>query len=50
MLWNIKIYCQGLRDFDKRKSTIGYVFTLRGGAVSCVSKLQTIVALYTTEA
>ncbi|KAH9752533.1 Integrase catalytic domain-containing protein [Citrus sinensis] len=38
------------RDFDKRKSTTGYVFTLAGGAVSWVSKLQTVVALSTTEA
>ena len=37
-------------DLDKRKSTTGYVFTLAGGAVSWVSKLQTVVALSTTEA
>ena len=37
-------------DFDKRKSTTSYVFTLVGGAVSWVSKLQTIVVLSTTEA
>ncbi|KZV22485.1 hypothetical protein F511_19705 [Dorcoceras hygrometricum] len=37
-------------DPDKRKSTTGYVFTLAGGAVSWVSKLQTVVALSTTEA
>ena len=40
--------CTG--DLDKRKSTIGYVFTLAGGAVSWVSKLQTVVALSTIEA
>ena len=34
-------------DLDKRKSTIGYVFTLAGGAVNWVSKLQTVVALST---
>ncbi|KAH9762162.1 Integrase catalytic domain-containing protein [Citrus sinensis] len=37
-------------DLDKRKSTTGYVFTLAGAAVSWISKLQTIVALSTTEA
>ncbi|XP_073148775.1 retrovirus-related Pol polyprotein from transposon TNT 1-94 isoform X1 [Henckelia pumila] len=37
-------------DPDKRKSTTGYVFTVAGGAVSWVSKLQTVVALSTTEA
>ncbi|KAH9725713.1 hypothetical protein KPL70_007982 [Citrus sinensis] len=37
-------------DLDKRKSTTGYVFTLAGAAVSWVSKLQTAVALSTTEA
>ncbi|KAH9648557.1 hypothetical protein KPL70_025642 [Citrus sinensis] len=37
-------------DLDKRKSTTGYVFTLAGVAVSWVSKLQTVVALSTTEA
>ena len=36
-------------DLDKRKSTTGYVFTIAGGAVSWVSKLQTVVALSTTE-
>ena len=35
-------------DLDKKKSTTGYVFTLAGGAVSWVSKLQTVVALSTT--
>ncbi|KAH9714593.1 hypothetical protein KPL71_020713 [Citrus sinensis] len=37
-------------DLDKRKSTTGYVFTLARAAVSWVSKLQTVVALSTTEA
>ncbi|KAH9660415.1 Integrase catalytic domain-containing protein [Citrus sinensis] len=37
-------------DLDKRKSTTGYVFTLAGATVSRVSKLQTVVALSTTEA
>ena len=37
-------------DLDKRKSTSRYVFTLAGGAVSWVSKLQTVLALSTTEA
>ena len=32
-------------DLDKRKSTTGYVFTLTRGAVSRVSKLQTVVVL-----
>eukprot|EP00253_Pinus_taeda_P025700 PITA_25700 len=34
---------------DKRRSTSGYVFTLAGGAISWMSKLQNIVALSTTE-
>ena len=38
------------RDVDGRKSTMGYVYTLGGTAVSWVSKLQKIVALSTTEA
>jgi ATP-binding cassette subfamily B (MDR/TAP) protein 1 len=37
-------------DLEKRKSTTSYVFIIAGGAVSWVSKLQTIVALSTTEA
>jgi hypothetical protein len=37
-------------DLEKRKSTTGYVFIIAGGAVSWVSKLQTVVALSTTEA
>jgi len=37
-------------DLEKRKSTTRYVFIIAGGAVSWVSKLQTVVALSTTEA
>ncbi|RDX71499.1 hypothetical protein CR513_49143, partial [Mucuna pruriens] len=37
-------------DVDKRKSTTGYVFTIAGGAVSWLSKLQDVIALSTTEA
>ena len=35
--------------FDIRRSTIGYVYTLGGPAVSWESQLQKIVALSTTE-
>ena len=38
------------RDVDKKKSTTGYLFTLVGAATSWVLKLQTVVALSTTEA
>jgi len=37
-------------DFDTKKSTTGYIFTLGGTAVSWKSKLQNRVALSTTEA
>ncbi|GJW04000.1 retrovirus-related pol polyprotein from transposon TNT 1-94 [Tanacetum coccineum] len=37
-------------DLDGSKSTTGYVFTLCGGTVSWVSKLQSVVAMSTTEA
>eukprot|EP00253_Pinus_taeda_P016925 PITA_16925 len=37
-------------DLDKRGSTSGYVFTLAGGDISWMSKLQNVVALSTTEA
>eukprot|EP00253_Pinus_taeda_P026692 PITA_26692 len=37
-------------DLDKKRSTTGYVFTLAGGAISWMSKLQETVALSTTEA
>ena len=49
----------GLRGFvdadwagylDQRRSTSGYVFSLFGGAVSWMSKRQSIVALSITEA
>ncbi|KAE8716977.1 cytochrome P450 71A9-like [Hibiscus syriacus] len=36
-------------DLDKSKSTTGYVFKVAGGAVSWVSKLQSVVATSTTE-
>lgn len=36
-------------DLDKSKSTTGYVFALTGGAVSWVSKLQSVVATSTTK-
>ena len=37
-------------NVDIRRSTIGYVYTLEGTAVSWGSQLQKIVALSTTEA
>jgi hypothetical protein len=37
-------------DLDKRRSTSGYVFTLVGGTISRMSKLQNIVFLSTTKA
>ena len=37
-------------DIDSRKSTIGFVFTLGGNAISKASNLQNIVALFITEA
>eukprot|EP00253_Pinus_taeda_P022145 PITA_22145 len=36
-------------DLDKRRSTTGYVFTLAGGVISWMSKLQEIAMLSTTE-
>eukprot|EP00253_Pinus_taeda_P002288 PITA_02288 len=36
-------------DLDKRRSTAGYVFTLAGGAISWMSKLQETIALSTTK-
>jgi hypothetical protein len=33
-------------DLDKRRSTSGYVFTLAGGSISWMSKLQETVSLY----
>eukprot|EP00253_Pinus_taeda_P013026 PITA_13026 len=38
------------RDLDQRISTSGYVFNLFGGAVSWMSKKQSVVALSTIEA
>ena len=37
-------------DRDNRRSTIGYVFTVCGTVFSWVSKIQSVVALSTTEA
>jgi len=37
-------------DLDKRRCTSGYVFNLFGGAVSWMSKKQSVVALSTIEA
>nr|GEV11871.1 retrovirus-related Pol polyprotein from transposon TNT 1-94 [Tanacetum cinerariifolium] len=37
-------------DLDGSKSTTGYVFTLSGGTISWVSKLQSVVAMSTTKA
>ena len=37
-------------DRDNRRSTTGFVFTVGGEVVSWVSKLQSVVALSTTEA
>ena len=37
-------------DLDQRRSTSGYVFSLFGGAISWMSKIQYVVALSTTEA
>ena len=37
-------------DRDKRRSTTGYVFSMDDGAISWESKLQSVVALSTTEA
>ncbi|KAH9705989.1 hypothetical protein KPL70_012076 [Citrus sinensis] len=37
-------------DLDKRRSTMGYVFTLGGGSISWRSILQSTIALSTTEA
>ncbi|KAH9763992.1 Integrase catalytic domain-containing protein [Citrus sinensis] len=39
-----------LIDLDKRRSTMGYIFTLGGGLVSWRSILQSTIALSTTEA
>ena len=36
-------------DLDQRRSKSGYVFSLFGGAVSWMSKIQFVVALSTTK-
>jgi hypothetical protein len=36
-------------DLDNRRSTLGYVFTLAGGAISWISKIQNIVSLSTID-
>ena len=36
-------------DRDNRRSTTGYVFTVGGTTISWVSKIQSVVALSTTE-
>jgi hypothetical protein len=36
-------------ELEKRRSTLGYVFTLVGGPFSWMSKLQNVVSLSTTE-
>eukprot|EP00253_Pinus_taeda_P008601 PITA_08601 len=44
-------YLKGMAgDRNNRRSTTGYVFTIRGIAISWVSKIQSVVALSTTEA
>jgi hypothetical protein len=56
MLWRIRITVRGyidsyfVGDLEKRKSTTSYVFIIARGVMSWVSKLQTVVALSTTEA
>jgi len=37
-------------DLDQRRSTSGYVFNLFGGAISWISKKQSVMALSTTKA
>jgi len=44
------VYSDFAGDADNRKSIIGYVFTLRSGAMSWVLRLRKIVTLSTTEA
>ena len=44
------VYSNFASDLDKRRSTSVYVFTLAGGPISWMSKLQDVVTLSTTEA
>ena len=37
-------------DLDQRRSTSGYVFSLFGGAVSWISKIQSVVVVSNIEA
>eukprot|EP00253_Pinus_taeda_P016724 PITA_16724 len=46
---NVPIPVDWAGDLDQRRSTSGYVFNLFGGAVSWMSKKQSVVALSTTE-
>ena len=48
----LRVYCDSdyVGDRDARKSVSGYVFTLGIGSISWRSKLQSIIALSTTEA
>ncbi|KAE8701279.1 putative serine-threonine protein kinase, plant-type [Hibiscus syriacus] len=50
LLINVYVDSDYVGDLDKSKSTTGYVFKVAGGAVSWVSKLQSVVATSTTEA
>lgn len=49
---NLRGYCDSDwgGDLETRKSTTGFVFTIAGGAVSWMSRRQTMVALSTAEA
>ncbi|KAE8670544.1 hypothetical protein F3Y22_tig00112127pilonHSYRG00101 [Hibiscus syriacus] len=48
--FSMQDYSDYAGDLDKSKSTTGYLFKVAGGAVSWVSKLQSVVATSTTEA
>ena len=47
--WELLVDADSAGNVDIRRSTIGYVYTLGGTAVSWGSQLQKIVALSTTE-
>jgi Reverse transcriptase (RNA-dependent DNA polymerase) len=49
---NLHGYCDSdwANDSETRKSTTGFIFTLAGGAISWMSRRQSIVALSTAEA